>query len=146
MCTCPRCALTHSTIALAPSAIRTRVASLKNASGMLTGVSSRSSGGVGHNEGVGAQVQPMFEQHRRSSIGGSDARSIMGQGKRVGPFSNRRIKHPVIGWMDCTHLLSRLLVDPLAEPHAGAASVFIDKLDADRFESVPDGQVISRIH
>ena len=29
------------------------------------------------------KVRPMFEQRRRSSIGGSDARSIMGQGERA---------------------------------------------------------------
>jgi hypothetical protein len=33
------------------------------------------------------------------------------------------------------YLLSRLLVDTLSEPHAGAASVFFDEFDASRFES-----------
>jgi hypothetical protein len=36
------------------------------------------------------------------------------------------------------HLLSRFLVDPLAEPHAGAPSVLIDELDAGGFESAPN--------
>jgi hypothetical protein len=49
-------ALTHSTIAPAPPAVQARVASLKTSTGMLTGVPSRSSRGVGHNEDVGPVV------------------------------------------------------------------------------------------
>jgi hypothetical protein len=42
---------------------------------------------TGHGESPGAQgKQPMFEQHMRNSIGGSGARSIIGQGEKVGPF------------------------------------------------------------
>jgi hypothetical protein len=33
------------------------------------------------------------------------------------------------------YLLSRLLLDTLSEPYAGAASVFFDEFDASRFES-----------
>jgi hypothetical protein len=38
---------------------------------------------------------------------------------------NRRMKQSVIGWMDCAHLLSRLPMNPLTKPHAGAAPVLI---------------------
>jgi hypothetical protein len=81
-----------------------------------------------------------------SGIGSSDARSIINQGERSGFLRTAGAKHPVVGWMDAAHLPSRLLVDPLAEPDAWSASVLVDELDAGRFESVPNRQVISRIH
>jgi predicted phage-related endonuclease len=50
-----------------------------------------------------------------------------------------RVKHPVICWMaatlDRTALLPRLLFDSIAEPHARAASILVDKLDARFFQN-----------
>jgi hypothetical protein len=54
MCIWSRYALTHSMIALAPPAVRTRIASLKTASEMLTGVpNSRRRTGLPHRETAG---------------------------------------------------------------------------------------------
>jgi hypothetical protein len=51
------------------------------------------------------------------------------------PFFRKPDEASVIRWMDAAHLPSWLSVDPLAEPHAGAASVLIDELDAGGLQS-----------
>jgi hypothetical protein len=50
-----------------------------------------------------------------------------------------RVKHPVICWMAATldrnALLPGLLFDSIAEPHARAASILVDELDAGFFQN-----------